>query len=330
MKQDVIFILSMDTEEEWDWSGDFPQKDFSVENTRFIPEFQAFCEIQKIRPTYFIDYAVANDKKSVERIKPALANNQCEIGAHLHSWCNPPYFGITKEKESHLVALPIKQVKAKLEILLELLQREFNIKPNSFRSGRWGINNEILKLLVEKNITIDSSMYPFYKNDYFNCENTPLEPYWPAFNNPENKGHQRDLMQIPVSVGFNHNHFPFLQRLYNKLNQASWKKLHLIGVFWALKLLRKIYLSPEVSSSADMITLVKSLLERKTSVIHMYLHSSSLLDHTTGVMDTNKSCEKICNRIRKVTEYLEKNTNVKYCTISEAAMIIKNRESNAN
>ena len=64
-KQDVIFILSVDTEEEWDWSGDFPQTNFSVDNVEHIPAFQVFCENLGIRPTYFTDYAVAADPAAV-------------------------------------------------------------------------------------------------------------------------------------------------------------------------------------------------------------------------------------------------------------------------
>ena len=31
-KPDVLFILSIDTEEEWDWSGPFSKSNFSVDN----------------------------------------------------------------------------------------------------------------------------------------------------------------------------------------------------------------------------------------------------------------------------------------------------------
>ena len=141
---DVIFILSVDTEEEWDWSGEFPQESFSVSNVKQIPRLQAFCDRLGIRPTYFTDYAVAESPDAIEILKAIVENNTCEIGAHLHPWCNPPFHGITNERESHIVNLPVSQVEEKLDKLIELLNRNFGVMPNAFRSGRWGINGEIL------------------------------------------------------------------------------------------------------------------------------------------------------------------------------------------
>ncbi|PTB98586.1 WalW protein, partial [Marinobacter sp. Z-F4-2] len=36
----VYFVLSVDTEEEWDWDGPFPNKVISVENVDHLPVFQ--------------------------------------------------------------------------------------------------------------------------------------------------------------------------------------------------------------------------------------------------------------------------------------------------
>ena len=61
-KPDLLFLVSMDTEEEWNWNGPFPQREFSVSNVARIPEFQSFCDSRRLRPTYFVDYAVAADR----------------------------------------------------------------------------------------------------------------------------------------------------------------------------------------------------------------------------------------------------------------------------
>ena len=215
LKPDVIFILSVDTEEEWDWSGNFPQNNFSVTNVKKIPSLQNFCEKNGIRPTYFTDYAIAENPEAVEILESIIENNRCEIGAHLHPWCNPPYFGITGERESHVVNLPISQVEEKLDKLIELLNKKFGVTPNAFRTGRWGINGEVLQLLEKKGFEIDSSMYPFFKNEFFNCEKTGLIPYWPDYKNPMNTGSQRDIQEIPVTVGFNHKNFSLMLKIYN-------------------------------------------------------------------------------------------------------------------
>ena len=324
-RPDTLFLLSVDTEEEWDWSGEFPQQDFSVTNTRQIPVFQEFCHQQGIRPTYFVDYAVANDLDSVACIKPIIDNHQCEIGAHLHPWCNPPYFGFSGEKESHVVNLPVEQVEQKLDALIQILQQQFGIIPSAFRTGRWGINSEVLSLLEKKGFTIDSSMYPFFKNEYFDCENTCLMPYWPDFDSPTQKGNQRNIIELPVTVGFNHPNYQTMIKLYNYLNRPSLQVFRPIGVAWHTRIMRKLYFSPEVTSGKDMKPLIDFALENHHPVLHMYLHSSSLLDNSTGLMNGNDSLQKICSNIAEVIEYAKSRTNIKFCTISEAATLIKNR-----
>ncbi len=54
-KQDVLFVLTIDTEEEWQWDEEFPQHNCSVGNVEKLPAFQTFCESLGIRPTYFVD-----------------------------------------------------------------------------------------------------------------------------------------------------------------------------------------------------------------------------------------------------------------------------------
>jgi len=324
-KPDVIFVLSIDTEEEWNWYGKFPQNDFSVTNIQSLPEFQKFCETLNIRPTYFIDYAVADNPDSVKALKTFSGNNQCEVGAHLHPWCNPPYYGTTGEKESHVINLPIAEVEQKLDALLEILNKQFDITPNSFRTGRWGIDSKVLQLLARKGFQVDSSMYPFYKNKYFNCEKVDLEPYWPDFEYPMIKGAQRNIIEFPVTVGFNRKNYSSMLKVYNAVSAPILSPLHLVGILWHSRLLRKLYLSPEVTSGKDMKPLIDFALNNHHPFIHMYLHSSNLIDGVTGFMKGKNTYSTICNNIEQIIDYTKQKANIKFCTISEAASILKQR-----
>ena len=96
-----------------------------------------------------------------------------------------------------MVNLPISQGEEKLDALVEILHQKFNIIPNSFRTGRWGVDSKTLQLLVKKGIQVDSSMYPFYKNKYFDNEQVMLKPYWPDYKNPLLSGPQRNIVEIP-------------------------------------------------------------------------------------------------------------------------------------
>jgi hypothetical protein len=322
-KQDVLFVLSIDTEEEWEWSNDFPESDCSVKNIEKLPAFQTFCESLNIKPTYFVDYAVADDSFSSDVLRQFASQRNIEIGAHLHPWCNPPFFGKTDEVKSHVVNLPRDQVKQKLDSLVERLITNIGPTPVSFRSGRWGINGSTLALLAERGFSVDSSVYPFYENRFFSCKARDSSPYWPSFDGADLEGAQRNIMELPVTAGFNRSHFKRADNIHSLLAKPPFNIVKPVGLLWHTKLLRKLYLSPELADSESMKMLVDMCLEKQYPVIHMYLHSSSLLDGVTGLLQVDNAYSRICKRMAEVIKYLNTKANVRFCTISEAATWLK-------
>lgn len=325
-KEEVLFILSVDTEEEWDWSGPFPNENFSVSNINEIPAFQLFCQEFNIKPTYFVDYAVANNPNAADIIKK-LNPQHCEIGAHLHPWANPPFFDETSEAASHVVNLPIDHVKQKLQSLTAKISESINAKPVAFRTGRWGINGEILELLQAEGFHTDSSVYPFYHNNFFSCEHASPQPYWPDLANTNSEGSQHKIYEIPVTVGFNRTNYSLWQKLHKLFLKRPFTWLRTNGVLWQTHILRKLYLSPELCTAADMNTLVKVGLKKKQKVFHMYLHSSSLIENITGLSSELNARENICKRIQQVVEKLQETHHVNFCTISEARDRLLNEKS---
>lgn len=322
-KKDVLFVLTIDTEEEWEWSKAFPQHDCSVQNIEKLPAFQSFCESLGIRPTYFVDYAVANNKTGSGILKLFAENKAAEIGAHLHPWCNPPYFGETTEAESHVINLPEEQVVQKLDELNRVITENIGVTPRSFRSGRWGMKGKTLQLLASRGFCVDSSVYPFYTNEFFNCKGAPSTPYFPSYDNALEAGEQKNIMEIPVTAGFNVKNFEKADKIHDVLSNSPISIIKPIGMLWHTKMLRKIYLSPELTDSHNMNALVNICLNKEFPVIHMYLHSSSLLDGVTGLLNVDNAFEKICERISNVVETLRTKSNVSFCTITEAATLLK-------
>ncbi|MBD1390538.1 polysaccharide deacetylase family protein [Neiella sp. HB171785] len=324
-RKDVLFVVSIDTEEEWDWEGPFPEQNCSVSNIQNVPKFHRFLSDCGVRPTYFVDYAVASMPEAAKTLKSVLDIGDSELGAHLHPWCNPPYTGETGEFESHVVNLPRQLVADKLDELMAKLLTEFGSSPKSFRTGRWGIDGKVLELLIERGIEVDSSVYPFYRNSYFSCFPSPTDAYWPNVANPLQPGSQRDIMELPVSVGFNRSNYELCERIHHRLSNSAFGKLRFIGFLWHLKLLRKLYLTPELCNGAEMVNLCDSLLSKDQPVLHMYLHSSSLIKGQTGLMEADLGFKTICERIKQVLDHLNKKANVNFCTVSEAASILRTR-----
>ena len=317
-KKSVLFVLSIDTEEEWLWMNDFPEQDCSVENVNALPTFNTAMRQLGVKPTYFVDYAVADNTKAASVLKAMLTQGGIEIGSHLHPWCNPPFFGKTDEQKSHVINLPLEQVAQKLDALNHIINTNLGVRPTSFRSGRWGVSGETLELLASRGYRVDSSVYPFYDNEFFSCQGAPLVPYWPSFANSLVTGEQRNLMELPVTAGFNRSHFDFAENVHQFLASPALAWTRVVGLMWHTRLLRKLYLSPELTDTANMNRLIDRVLDREHPVIHMYLHSSSLIDGATGLTDMNNALSVICERIKGTLNYLESQANVQYCTISQA------------
>jgi len=322
----ILFVLSVDAEEEWDWSGPFPQQDFSVSNITKLTGFQELCDEFGIRPTYFVDYAVANDTTSVEILKCFLANNSCEIGAHLHPWCNPPFFGHTGEEESNVVNLPIEQIEQKLIALVDKLTDELGVAPRAFRTGRWGIDGKVMQLLVKHGFKLDSSVYPYYRNKFYSSYETPNLPYWPSLSNPLVPNNQRDIYEFPVTSGFNHSNFEQCEWLYQLISHPAINWAHLVGIAWQTRLLRKSCLSPELFEVDEMLNLCRVAIKEGYPVLHMFMHSSCLIDNNNSLVGKHNAYEHISCAIKQVITQLQKEFDIQFCTISEAAKILQQRE----
>ena len=67
------FILTVDTEEEFDWDQPIEREAHTVHTVTRLARFQEFCEGQGVTPVYLVDYPIATspaatdilDRKSV-------------------------------------------------------------------------------------------------------------------------------------------------------------------------------------------------------------------------------------------------------------------------
>lgn len=320
---DVLFVMTIDTEEEWDWDAGFPfgQKP-AVQNTQKIPKFQAFCHDLGVKPTYFIDYAIASDPESVKRFRPYAEAGECEIGGHLHAWVTPPVEEQARPNNTHAINLPPDLVRRKLNVLTHKLKSEFGMQPTSFRSGRWGINGQMLRQLADEGYELDSSIFPFYTDTdpepNFSYAQAPDRPYWPDFTDCLQAGEQRRIFELPVSSGFNHPNFEACHAIHRTLSASPWNRLRSIGILWHLRLLRKLQLSPELADAANMKMLVNSCLQRGHRVIHMFLHSSTLLPGGSPYVSNEHDEAVFYQNMADVITYVTSRANVTFCTLTEA------------
>jgi peptidoglycan/xylan/chitin deacetylase (PgdA/CDA1 family) len=293
-----ILIATIDAEAEFDWDGPFLRTHTRVENLRHQHLAQEVFDRFGVRPTYFVDYAVASQPKGYEPLRQILARGRCEIGAHLQAWETPPFEEELSERTSYNHNLPAWLQKEKLTRLTEMIGANFGMRPVVYRAGRWGVGEETAWILQSLGYQIDMSVRPCYdlsRSHGPDFRRAPERPYWFGANGT--------LLEIPATAAFVSllsavgRAETFAARLY-----ASLTRVRTAGLFARLGLLERIFLGPEGISVGEMRRLTRALLSRGCRVFVFSYHSSSLLPGSTSYV---RSAKDLAGFLRTIEAYLE-------------------------
>jgi hypothetical protein len=317
------FVVTIDTEED-NWG--YKHSEFSVENIRMIPRLQDLLDRYNIKPTYLVSYKVADCNWAANILAEILALNRCEIGAHLHPWNTPPLKESINERNSMLKNLPYELQLAKLNLLTDKIHGVFGRKPLSFRAGRWGLGAETVKALINCGYLVDTSVTPTISwTSYGDGPEYPevrTEPHRMSADGDRCKVDDRSsILEFPTTIGFNRWPFEFWQKVYLQMGKDWLRLLKPIGIMNRTGLLRKIWLSPEISSAADMITLSKVMIRNNLKYLNLSFHSTTLLPGKSPFVKNDEDLEQFYLKIEKLLEYLIVATNLNSLTLSEVGRL---------
>ncbi len=299
-------IVTIDTEEEGLWGGRYRMTGNTVENIRGVPRFQSLCDQLGIRPVYLVDAPVVQDDRASAILGEIHAAGGCEIGTHVHPWCNPPIDEVADQRESYLCNLPESLQRAKIEWLTEAISERFGKRPVSFRAGRYGLDITGARVLAELGYRVDSSVIPF--TDYSadrgpDFGNAPWQPYWVGGEDLCCAAASGKLLEVPVSVGFNRSSFSRAMRCQSLLGKAPFRWLRLEGILDRSQVLKRIKLSPEQATARDMKTLIDRYCESPSAVLVMMFHSSSLVPGESPYVGDESELEEFLGRIAETCRY---------------------------
>ena len=313
-------VVSIDTEEEGLWGGTYRMTGNTVDNLQHIGPFQDLCDRLGIRPTYLIDAPVVQDDEASQVLADIHGDGRCEIGTHVHPWCNPPFDDVLDCRESYLCNLPTDLQRAKIEWLTDAITDRFGGRPTSFRAGRYGFDSTGASILANLGYRVDSSVIPFM--DYsagggLDFRDAPWQPYFVG-DELQQASQSGALVELPVSVGFNRADFAAAQRWHARLSHPVARRLRLEGIFDRTQLLRKIKLSPEKASSGDMQTLVDKTCESSPAVLVMMFHSSSLMPGQSPYVRNEADLQEFLSRIEETCRYCLERHAAQPATLTEA------------
>lgn len=322
--REAILTVSVDTEED-NWRR--ARVGTTVDSIRELKRLARQLERWGLRATYFTTYEVALRQWAVDILREISDGGQAEIGAHLHPWNTPPLDEAFAPRNSMLKNLPPELQLAKLERLTATLAEAFGAPPTAFRAGRYGLGRESVAALIRCQYRVDSSVTPFVSweedDDGASFVGAPLGAYRLDGRSdvrvPVSDG---ALIEVPMSCGFNRSPFSVWGPVWRAFEARPLRLLRLAGIGARTGILKRIMLTPEVSSVEDMLALSARLLHEGVRHLHLYWHSPTLRPGLSPFAATAGDVERLYARIDKYVEGLSAMACVRPATVSEAAVLL--------
>lgn len=288
-------LLTVDTEEEFDWTGEFTRDRHGLDHVPAIARFQQFCEGLGVVPVYLVDWPIANSPRAVEIIAGAVKSGRAEIGIQLHPWVNPPFDDDVNARNSYAGNLPPNLERAKFLQLRDRIVAAFGAQPLIYRAGRYGLGTETAALLRDAGVPIDSSVranFDYTAGHGPNYSRHPLVPYW--------VDEQRSVLELPLTTVF----FGLLRQQGRLLAPLLAKVPRLAGVLSRLTFLERIALTPEGVTAEEALRGIDIALDDRLPLIVLSFHSPSLVPGHTPYVRSDQDLDRLYDWFRRVYAYL--------------------------
>jgi hypothetical protein len=300
-------LLTVDTEEEFDWKGPFRREGHGLSHVAAIPRFQSFCETLGAHPVYLVDWPIVNDAAAVEIIGDAVRRGTADVGVQLHPWVNPPFDETVGLYNSFAGNLPRDLEIAKFTVLREKIAAAFGTAPLIYRAGRYGLGPHTADMLTAAGIRIDTSvrsLFDYSEQGGPDYRRHPLAPYW--------IDEAQRLLELPVTTV----HAGLLRNLGPPLQWLDKKVPHAMGVLARLGLLERIALTPEGVSIEEALRGIEIALASGTPMLVLSLHSPSLAPGHTPYAATPAAVEALYEWFAAIYADLGAR-GVRSCTVAE-------------
>lgn len=316
----VQLLISVDTEED-NWVPS--RSNVTVDNIRALPKFHETIQQIGMKATYFTAYEVTRTPWAAEIMQDIESTGGAELGSHLHPWNTPPLSEPLTGRNTMTRNLPAELQRLKLMELTELHRAVYGAGPVSFRAGRFGFGPALVAPLLELGYRVDSSVTPYWSwkdyDDGPDFSGAPVDAYAlePGSETVLQPALDGKLLEVPLSCGYSRNPFEFWDGVHRMLRTRIPRKLRFPGIAWRTGILRRVFLSPEIHDTADMLTLSRRLVDRGAQHLQLMIHSSSLKPGLTPFTATSADVDRLVGRIQQYIEGLTSFADPVPATLSE-------------
>lgn len=289
------FLLTVDTEEEFDWNAPFRRGGHGLDHVPHLRKFQHFCDGHGVAPVYLIDHPIATSPAAIEILREAVRDGRAEIGAQLHPWVNPPFTEELCDFNSFSGNLPPQLEHEKFRVLHDCIAGAMGAKPLIYRAGRYGLGPHTATILRGAGIAVDSSVrarFDYTSAGGVNYRHHPAHPYW--------ADDERTLLELPLTTVFSGG----WRRMGDRLYPALWRMPMLRGILARCGLLERIPLTPEGITVAEAKRGIDAALAEELPLLVFSFHSPSLHPGNTPYVRHEEDLARFYNWWREIFAYL--------------------------
>lgn len=275
------FLVTVDTEEEFDWSAPFASANRSVTHVAGMERFQDFCDDHGVRPVYLVDHPIVMDDCASDRLAGFCREGRADVGMHLHPWVTPPLREEICNRNSYPGNLDPELERAKIATMKQAIGERIGVDAAIYRAGRYGIGSCTHLWLEEQGICFDSSVRPHF--DYRGQEGPNFlgAASLPAWIVPDR------LAELPLTTmfsGYLRGLGPALQPLASRFSLMS-------AALAKTGLVERIPLTPEGISEEDALAAVDVAVGQRLPLIVLSFHSPTLVPGNTGYVRDDADLE---------------------------------------
>lgn len=319
----TLYAVTIDTEEQWDWTAGWPVRSQSLDNIQVMPRFHQLCAGYGAKTTWFTNWSVLNDDRACTTMLEIATRPGVELGMHIHPWLTPPRDPQTETRgrDSYLHNQPGEIVAAKLDSVYELFTRN-GLKPTSFRGGRYSSGGPIHDFLLSRGFVADSSVVPFTSwgeegaPDFHDRDLTPRRIAGPAG--------ATYLWELPLTLAFTRTDFRAWAARFHAIESSFLRHLRLIGILGKLGIVMQIWLNFETSSAVEMFALLRVLRPLQLPFVIFTVHSSSLVVGGNPYSASEAKVSQIWSAAEQVLAELKTWPDFQPATVTEIAQFLEN------
>jgi hypothetical protein len=289
-----VLLVVVDTEEERTW-GTYTRDAISVDAARHIEKAQRVFDEFGIRPTYAVDYPIASQPEAYTPLREIADSGRAVIGAHLHSWVNPPHEEDLTPHNLFPGNLPRELEAMKLRVLVSEIEKHFGARPRIYKAGRYGIGPNTPAILLELGFEVDLSSAPAFDFSRGGGPDFRLASAAPSWLSP-------GLLELPTTGAFT----GLFARWSPRRAPEMCDRLHrwkVMAISSRLRFLDRLRLSPEGFSFREQKTITKSLLQRGVKVLTWSFHSPTLKPGGSQYVKTERDVEQFLDANRRYFDY---------------------------